>query len=317
MTIASEITRLQWAKADIKTAIENKWVTVWNITLDNYAACIDAIPVWPTYYCLDLMLVWWGWAWWQGRSWTASWAWWWWAGWVVLQCRYMTECMESCITIWAGGIPINNCYGNNGWNTTWFWLVACWWWGGWGGTACGCSWWSGWWGGGNGRCRWEWIYWQWNPWWIWYMITNSENGWWGGGWAWWAWSDGYKYNSNYAWWWKWWDWICTNFSWTVMCIAWGWWGSGRCKCAEWWMWWWGCGVGCNWTCYWAWWWGRQYCNGVCAGCWYQWVAIVRYPADWSYWINSATWWTVSSKTIDGKTYCVHCFTSDWTFTIVG
>ena len=44
MTIASEITRLQWAKADIKTAIENKWVSVpANVKLDSYDDYISQI----------------------------------------------------------------------------------------------------------------------------------------------------------------------------------------------------------------------------------------------------------------------------------
>lgn len=44
MTIASEITRLQTAKSNIKTSIEWKWVTVpSNITLSSYPAYIDAI----------------------------------------------------------------------------------------------------------------------------------------------------------------------------------------------------------------------------------------------------------------------------------
>lgn len=44
MTIASEISRLQTAKADIKTAIENKWVEVWSsIKLDYYHDYIDQI----------------------------------------------------------------------------------------------------------------------------------------------------------------------------------------------------------------------------------------------------------------------------------
>lgn len=47
MTVASEITRLQWAKADIKTAIENKWVTVpSSTTLDWYPTLIDSIQTW-------------------------------------------------------------------------------------------------------------------------------------------------------------------------------------------------------------------------------------------------------------------------------
>lgn len=43
MSIATEITRLQNAKADIKTAIENKGVTVGNATLDEYAEKISSI----------------------------------------------------------------------------------------------------------------------------------------------------------------------------------------------------------------------------------------------------------------------------------
>ena len=43
MSIASEITRLQNAKASIKTSIENKGVTVGDGTLDTYANKIDAI----------------------------------------------------------------------------------------------------------------------------------------------------------------------------------------------------------------------------------------------------------------------------------
>lgn len=47
MTVASEITRLQWAKADIKTSIENKWVTVPSSTkLDWYSTLIDSIQTW-------------------------------------------------------------------------------------------------------------------------------------------------------------------------------------------------------------------------------------------------------------------------------
>lgn len=43
MSVASEITRLQNAKASIKTAIENKGVTVGDIKLDAYSAKIDEI----------------------------------------------------------------------------------------------------------------------------------------------------------------------------------------------------------------------------------------------------------------------------------
>ena len=45
MSIASEITRLQTAKADLKTSIENKGVAVSSsATLDEYPALVDAIP---------------------------------------------------------------------------------------------------------------------------------------------------------------------------------------------------------------------------------------------------------------------------------
>lgn len=45
MSIASEITRLQTAKADIKTSIENKGVTVpSNASIDTYYDYIDQIP---------------------------------------------------------------------------------------------------------------------------------------------------------------------------------------------------------------------------------------------------------------------------------
>lgn len=44
MSIASEISRLQTAKADLKTAIEGKGVTVPNSTkLDGYADLVDSI----------------------------------------------------------------------------------------------------------------------------------------------------------------------------------------------------------------------------------------------------------------------------------
>lgn len=47
MTIASEITRLQWAKSDARTSIINKWVDVpANATIDTYHNYIDQIDTW-------------------------------------------------------------------------------------------------------------------------------------------------------------------------------------------------------------------------------------------------------------------------------
>ena len=54
MTIASEITRLQEAKADIKASIQGKWVTVPNSAkLDTYSTYIDQIESWTW---MDLFL---------------------------------------------------------------------------------------------------------------------------------------------------------------------------------------------------------------------------------------------------------------------
>lgn len=57
MTIASEITRLQNDKAAICTAIENKGVTVGNITLDDYACCIDAIQSGSMVGFVDMLII--------------------------------------------------------------------------------------------------------------------------------------------------------------------------------------------------------------------------------------------------------------------
>lgn len=47
MTIASEITRLQWAKTSARTSIQNKWVTVpANAKVDTYHTYIDQINTW-------------------------------------------------------------------------------------------------------------------------------------------------------------------------------------------------------------------------------------------------------------------------------
>lgn len=48
MSIATEISRLQTAKANLKTSIENKGVTVGDVTLDEYYTKVDAIPSSPT-----------------------------------------------------------------------------------------------------------------------------------------------------------------------------------------------------------------------------------------------------------------------------
>lgn len=62
MTIASEITRLQWAKATARTSIINKWVSVpASASVEDYHTYIDQIQQWnpftttmPIRYILDI-----------------------------------------------------------------------------------------------------------------------------------------------------------------------------------------------------------------------------------------------------------------------
>lgn len=50
MTIASEISRLQTAKANIEASIESKWVDVpWSASLSDYPSYIDQISSWSWY----------------------------------------------------------------------------------------------------------------------------------------------------------------------------------------------------------------------------------------------------------------------------
>jgi hypothetical protein len=48
MSIATEISRLQTAKTNLKSAIEGKGVTVGDVKLDEYYTKVNAIPVSPT-----------------------------------------------------------------------------------------------------------------------------------------------------------------------------------------------------------------------------------------------------------------------------
>lgn len=63
MTIASEITRLQWAKADARTSIINKWVDVpANASVEDYHTYIDQIKtsswIWTFTGTMALRYVW-------------------------------------------------------------------------------------------------------------------------------------------------------------------------------------------------------------------------------------------------------------------
>ena len=58
MTIASEISRLQTAKANMKTAIVNKGVSVADsVSLTNYCNCINAIQKGSKFCVVDIRAI--------------------------------------------------------------------------------------------------------------------------------------------------------------------------------------------------------------------------------------------------------------------
>lgn len=340
MTIASEISRLQWAKACIKASIENKWVTVWaNVKLDSYSDCIDAIPSWSSDCFIDVLAVGWGgWGWGSGGN---YWSWWWgWAWWVV-NSHVKVICNSIPITIWAGGSWWCSWYGWWQWKDTCVsninylceWnicnsIIAYWWWGWWlWYWWYWYNWWSwwGWWGiKGNGMASfwWQWCPWQWNSWWaMWRAGTNSidytgAGGWWYKSawlgafcgrkngctsstlttpdwWEWWYWDKWYTF--CYAWWWGWWWYSSCRGYWK--CWGGNWWNDSYDWCNATQYWWWGWWSGYSWYSWWK---------------WSSWVVVIRYPADWSYWFSTATWWNCCNC-VDG--WCTHLFTSSGTFTI--
>lgn len=318
MTVASEITRLNTAKSCLKASIEAKWVTVWNsVSLSCYYKCVDEIQTW-SWYNIDVLVVWWWWSgWWSkyinSRNWYPNWWGWGWGWWVieVLKGSFWNFYGNSvCVQVWCAS------WWCNRWCDSYFGaLKACWgWkWGRWrysdpwedGST----TWWS-WWGWGT--CPWSWN--QWCPWisWQWYAWADAcpwQWAWWG----WWAWWP--------AIWCNWGIWYLSCITWTPTYYGWGWgwgWHSSDACAWVWWCWWWWPWAYCWWvvnnkcgTYYWWWGWGAT-CDSW-GWPWYQWIVIVRYPTDWSYWFTTATWWNCC---VTCNWYKIHCFTSNWTFTIV-
>lgn len=292
MTIASEITRLQNDKAAICTAIENKWVTVGNVTLDDYASCIDAIPVWEKIFWFCYLVVW---GWWAWRSW-CYWAWWW--GWGAAICGREIWVWCLCVTVWAW------------WTNNWWWWYSC---------ISFCSWYKA---QENVCAKWGCVWWEaqggaswnWNAWGCSCTYYWRPPGWWGW-WAWWAWCGSSCVN-----WWKWWNWI--TYCWIAFWGGWGWWASCRANCSWWagtWWWWnWWCNKSgsCNWgnaTCC-GWGWGGA-SAWTYASVWWSWwggAVLISYPCDLS-WGYCWSWWDCCF--VNGW-YCVHMFTSNWTFTTV-
>lgn len=298
MTVASEISRLQTAKACLKASIEAKWVSVGsNLTLEDYYACVDAIQTWPKTWYIDLLVVW-GWGnWWYAHR-STGWGWGW--GWVIVCPSLPLSQEDTChiVTVWAWAT--DTCFDNiiaTKWGE---WQILYW-------TACvnWASWW--WW---TGWCA----YWIWSTWcnggtWSWWNVNNSAWWWW---WAWTPWC-------NWAWqvWWNWWDWIANDYSWECRYYWWWWgWGSIAWNWWTWWLWWWWAwAVGNNswwWAAtyyWWGWGWaGSNWDNRPWWWWWYQWVVILRYHTDWSDWLlPSSTWWCRYSC----WEYTIHCFTNIW------
>lgn len=296
MTIASEISRLQWAKADICTAIENKGVTVWSIKLDQYCDCINAIPTWwGLWWAFCYLIVWWWW-------WGANLNWWWWGA--VCTWFAFTKCSATSVIVWWCWLwwfttvtwwnGLASSIGTNYWTSVASTVVAPW--GCWAVNSanCGCSW-------------------------SWYLPWNKWSDVWGWGWgAWWAGCNAWTYNLDGSccsrWGWAWWPWLCWYWGW-------GWWWACACNYAmwgcvvDWWgCWWWcvnrtwGSATNCGW-----WWWGWSW--SYCWGRWACWLVEIWYPANWAWGVEDATWWTKSSFEEWWVTYCKHRFTTTWTFFI--
>lgn len=290
MTIASEISRLQTAKANMKTAIVNKWVSVADsVSLSNYCDCINAISSW--WSIVEVLVVWWWWAW--------TCCFWWWGGWGVVRTPFPISWWSATITVWAGGV--------NKWCAWCQSKIVSW-----DNSVC-ATWWTAWW--------WEfwWNSWKWyinsglvqaqNNWWTWCCDSRwAEYVWWGWGWwAWWAWCSATTYWCGvdwwawlyWYWWWGWgWSWACLS---RTVWVWIDWWGTWENRCSK--------RNSCNANNYWwgGWWWQRG------TACWCQWVVEICYSQYWMSWFSSATWWNCCF-------YCnwmrVHRFTSNWTFTIV-
>lgn len=267
-------------------------------------------PMLKTVY-LDLMLVGWGWGWgWDcyvSQAWYVGWWGGWW-GWVVL-----CNCLESTWTEFPITIGSWWAMNTNGWDSCFGDIIAYWWGWGW---CCRC-WldWGSWWGGSWYRnCLW-WacVDWQGQRGGKWSSTWSCA---WGWGWytcawtcgdacgCWWCWYNACPYlwyNYWVASWWGWGQYCCT-----VAWICWGGrWGYYRRNyyCAAW-----TSATTCG-----SWgWWGAACCCYCNAGSWAWGMAVVKYPTDWSYGINSSTGWNCCYTC---NWYCIHQFTSNWTFCI--
>ena len=276
---------------------------------------------------VDVLAVW-GWA---NSNWSQWWSWW----WICEMCKMpIYQQWEMFVSVWSAGnsssfwsvrvwwwsincswSPLDKsrwtsctlrksewCYSITNywwawWNTQWwnancnrtcFWCAwynsdKCdlvvnwatpWWWH----TSCitwqeRTYWW--WWWNGYGRCD---CFYPWNYWWASDKVLVLPSCW---AWAWWnwAWLDQYIFRVN------WYNW-CSSCTMPNCCFTytdeWN-----HCCHATYYWWWWG-------------WWGW---------CWCQWIVIVRYPTDGSYWLSNDTlWWDITTAIIWWKEWRIHTFT---------
>lgn len=233
----------------------------------------DDVLVGNTRYA-DVLLVAWGWYS-GGRAW-------WWGGWVSLREKiWLWDSLTYSITVWAAWVS-----GWVGGSTTmvWVWTVY----------------------GGESTSNYDDYAWK-----SWYAGLNIKtypwgeygdwtyNGMWWWGWAFWEWWNWVGSNTRTGTvWGDWGEWLISDITGTT--AYYGRWGAGATDRDSWQHW-------TDWTTH-TW-------YGVWGGIQWSaqgWVVIIRYPTDWSYGINSATWGTVTTS----WGYTIHTFTSDGTFTIV-
>ena len=276
MTIASEITRLQNDKAAICTAIENKGVTVWSVTFDSYASCIDSIQTWSPVCAAKALLVWGG----GGGDWGGG-------GWGNVICtNIIFNQAVNTVTVGCGGCWVR--YTGSSWCCACAWTASCllWFIAKWGGKGDKNTAWCSGMGFTGGTCSWTWS--NCGRGWGWGARSNGKNGsgatWGCGG----CWEYGY-------WGWGWGFGGCNNGCWLDG------WGNASNNCCN--------ASNCGWG------WGgiKSITASNPPGRGAGGIVEICYPIDWSYGIHSASWGD-SCYTCDW--YCVHRFTSNGTFTIV-
>jgi len=279
------------------------WGWAWWLKIVNWLTLLrDEISVvvwswWAWWLNYSNWLAWCRWGnWWNSRFWLIIWIWWWgWGWWFCYYANCTNLYAQNWWNWWGRGQHQSNLYDCT-WSSTWLWLdwwfnwskwPTCWWWG------WGWVWWMGWYWATQSNSP------QWAIWWIWistcFWWTLRKIWWWG-----WAWNITFP---------RYWNNNCSTITFTLddnLIYNWA--------CFWWWAWWYGT------TCLWwdatanTWWgWGWWYNSKWTWWAWWSWLVIVRYPTDWSYWIVNATWWTITTATIEWLSYKIHTFTS-WTGT---